>query len=246
MPLPKNFAILTRPRVEGENVMDVTEFRLNVLMEFPGAWKAIDEKWLGPPGRLKDGGLRLISENEGYAHYRVWFTYLRKGIAAREYREEEAEFEIWQHRNGFSLAVNAPRELAELAATFLSVVRYKDPFAMRLRRLSKEDFLALIRHTRLLGGRITILHLRHVKTEDMGELSILKISGKDMKEGNVDELLAAAKKITRLGFHIPNLGGEEFKFWIGHWGGGTIYSPSMSEPHHAWRLIEFFEGSFQQ
>jgi len=246
MTLPKNFAILTRPRVEIKDISMDNKFKISVLMSFPGAWKAIDAKWLESPERLKDGELTLVSEIGEYIHHRIWFDYYKKGIAAKDYHLERAEFEIWQHKNGFSLVVNAPRELAELSAAFLSVARYRDPFAVRIRKLNKEDFLTLIRHVKSLGGEITVLQLRYVKTEDMGELSVLKISGKSIGEQNIDKLLNAARKVTRIGFHIPNLGGEEFKFWIGHWGGGTIYTPSMSEPHHIWNLIKFFEDSFQQ
>jgi len=67
--------------------------------------------------------------------------------------KELAEFEIWQHKKGLSLVVNAPRELAELASTFLSVAKYNDPFAVKLRKLGKEDFLALIRYVRSLGEK---------------------------------------------------------------------------------------------
>jgi hypothetical protein len=97
-----------------------------------------------------------------------------------------------------------------------------------------------------LGGKVTLLRLRYVKTEDMGELSVLKISGRSMEEQNINRLLNATKKITCIGFHIPNLGGEEFKFWAGHWGGGTIYAPSVLKPHHIWCLIKFFENSLKQ
>jgi hypothetical protein len=242
MVLPKNFAILTRPRIETKSEGANKEFRLDELMKFPGAWKAIDPKWLEIPERLKDGGLMLVSEDENYARYKVWFDYLRKGIAAKEYRLERAEFEIWEHKNGLSLVVNAPRELAELSATFLAVIKCKDPFAIRLYKLNKENFIALIQHVRSLGGKVTVLQLRFVRTEDMGELSSLKISGKDLEEQNIDKLLSAAKKITRVGFYIPYLG-EVFKFWVGHWGGGTIYMPIIIEPHHVWKLIEFFEKS---
>jgi hypothetical protein len=243
MPLPRNFAILTRPRIEGESISMNSRFKIQVLMSYPGAWKAINAKWLESPEKLKDGELALVSETEEYVRYGVWFNYYRKGIAAKEYHLEKAEFEIWQHKNGLSLVVNAPRELAELSATFLSVVRYNDPFAVKIRKLKKEDFLALIQYVKTLGGKVIVLQLRHVKTEDMGELSVLKISGKAMEEQNINKLLNATKKITRIGFHIPKLGGEEFKFWVGHWGGGTIYAPSMSEPHHIWSLIKFFENS---
>jgi hypothetical protein len=95
-----------------------------------------------------------------------------------------------------------------------------------------------------LGGEITVLQLRYVKTEDMGKLSVLKISGKGMGEQNINKLLNAARKITRIGFHIPNLGGEEFKFWIGHWGGGTIYAFPCQSPNHIWSLIKFFKILF--
>lgn len=244
MPLPKNFAILTRPRMEVEDME--SKYKIDALMNFPGAWKAVDGKWLESPDRLKDGELVLLSSTTEYRHFKVWFEYSRKGIAAKEYRMERAEFEIWQHKNGLSLVVNAPRELAELSATFLSVATYKDPFAVKIRKLNREDFLTLIQRVKSLGGKITVLQLRYVKTEDMGELSVLKVSGKYMEDQNVNRLLNAAKKITRIGFQIPNLGGEEFKFWVGHWGGGTIYTPSMSEPHHIWCLIKFFEDSLQQ
>jgi len=64
-----------------------------------------------------------------------------------------------------------------------------------------------------------------------------------MEEQNIDKLLNTAKKITRIGFHIPNFGGEEYRFWVGHWGGGTIYTPYILKPHHIWSLIKFFESS---
>jgi len=245
MPLPKNFAILTRPRIEVDRV-DEKKYSLDSLMNFPGAWKALKEKWLEIPKRLMDGEIQLLSDFADYRHFMVSINYKRKGIAAKEYRVERAEFEVWQHKNGFSLVVNAPRELAELAATFLSVAVYKDPFAVRMRKLGREDFLTLLQYVRSIGGRVTALQLRYVKTVDMGNLSVLKISGEAIEGENVEKLLNAARKITRIGFQIPNLSGEQFKFWVGHWGGGTIYSPTMSKPHHAWSLIKFFEEALKE
>lgn len=245
MPIPKNFAIITRPRIEVEKV-EKKKCEIDVLLNFPGAWKAINEKWLESPQRLKYGQIEFVSEIEDYRHFKAYITYARKGIAAKEYTEEEAEFDIWQHKNGFSLVVNAPKELAELAATFLSVYVYKDPFALRIRRMNMEDFLALIRYTHSIGGKVITIHLRYVKTEDMGEISVLKISGKDIEKANVNRLLSAAKKVTRIGFQIPFLGGEEYKFWIGHWGGGTIYTPPLSEVHHIWNLVNFFENAIKE
>jgi len=241
MPLPKNFAILTKPRIEVDKI-ERKDYELGLLMNFPGAWKAINNKWLEDPDRLQDGGICFLSDQGEFRHFKVWFKYRRRGIAARNYVTEDAEFELWQHKNGFSLAVNAPKALAELAANLLSVAIYKDPFAVRIRKIRKEDFLALVQYTRSIGGKVVVLHLRHIRTEDMGILSVLKISGMDMKRANVDKLLNAAKRVTRIGFYIPNLGGTEFKFWIGHWGGGTIYLPPILEPHHVWTLIRFFEG----
>ena len=80
----------------------------------------------------------------------------------------------------------------------------------------------------------------------MGELSVLKLSGRDIEGTSVDQLLSAAKKITRIGFQIPLIGEDEYKFWIGHWGGGTIYTPSMSEAHHIWNLLKFFEDALRE
>jgi len=245
MPLPKNFAILTKPRIEVDRV-DEEKYNLDLLMNFPGAWKALNEKWLETPKRLIDGEIQLLSDFTDYRHFAISINYTKKGIAAKEYREEKAEFEVWQHKNGFSLVVNAPRELAELTATFLSVAVYKDPFAVRIRKLSQEDFFTLLRYVRGIGGRVIVLQLRHVKTVDMGELSVLKISGETIEGESIEKLLNAARKITRIGFQIPNLNGEQFKFWVGHWGGGTIYSPTMSKPHHAWSLIKFFEGALKE
>jgi len=244
MPLPKNFAILTKPRIE-VNKVEKKRYGIDILMNFPGAWKAIDEKWLETPKRLRDGELELLSDLGDYRHFKVRIDYSRKGIAAKEYSEEKAEFEVWQHKNGFSLVVNAPKDLAELTATFLSVAIYKDPFAVRMRKLNREDFMALVQHARSRGGRVIVLQLRYVKTEEMGELSVLKISGKSIEGQNVDRLLNAARKVTRIGFQIPNLSKEQFKFWVGHWGGGTIYTPSMSDPHHIWSLVKFFEDALK-
>jgi hypothetical protein len=245
MPIPKNFAILTKPRIEVDRV-DEKKYNLDFLMNFPGAWKALNEKWLETPRRLIDGEIQLLSDFTDYRHFVISINYTRKGIAAKEYREEKAEFEVWQHKNGFSLVVNAPRELAELTATFLSVAVYKDPFAVRIRKLSQEDFFTLLQYVRGIGGRVIVLQLRYVKTVDMGELSVLKISGETIEGESIEKLLNAARKITRIGFQIPTLNGERFKFWVGHWGGGTIYSPTMSKPHHAWSLIKFFEEALKE
>ena len=239
MPLPKNFAILTKPRVDVSKIQQ-KKYGIEVLLNFPGAWKAIDEKWLEAPNRLKGGGLDLLSDLGEFRHFKVYFNYFRKGIAAKEYTEERAEFEVWQHKNGFSLVVNAPRDLAKLAATFISTAIYKDPFSIRIRSLDRDDFIALVRYVRTRGGKVTVLQLRRVETSDMGVLSVLKISsGQGIKDQDVDRFLNAAKKVTRIGFQIPNLNNEQFKFWVGHWGGGTIYTPSLTEPHHAWSLVKF-------
>lgn len=246
MPLPTNFTILTRPREEIVKV-EKTTFGLEVLMDFPSAWRALGSKWMDSPERLKEGELQLLSEEGEFRHFKVWIKYEKKGIAAKEYSLEKAEFQVWQHKNGFSLIINAPRILAELSACLLSVAIYKDPFAIRVHKIRKEDFLTLISYVKSLGGKVVVLHLRGINTEDMGNLSVFKVSGKDLeKSQDIDRFLEVAKKVTRIGFQIPNLGGTEFRFWLGHWGGGTIYLPSMTEPHHVWNLIRFFEKAFKE
>ncbi len=239
MTAPKNFVIISKPRREIYKV-ERNHFSLNDLMNFPGAWKALNQKWIENPDLLKAGEIRLLSEIDEFRHFLVRITYLRKGIASKDFFTDNAEFELWQHIDGFSLAVNATEDLAEIAAVMLSVGIYKDPFALRIRRMSKKDFLALVRYVKSVGGDVNILHLRWVRTEK-GILSTFKISGRTLEEFDIEKLIEASKKVTRIGFYIPNLGGTEFKFWIAHWGGGTIYTPQILERHNIWSLILFFE-----
>jgi len=236
---PKNFVIISKPRKEVHRI-EKKHFGLDVLMNFPGAWRALNRKWVENPDLLKAGEIKLLSEIDEFRHFLVKIKYLRKGIASKHFFEDDAEFELWQHINGFSLAVNATEDLAEIAAVMLSVGIYRDPFALRIRRISKEDFLALVRYVKSLGGVVNILHLRWVRTEK-GILSTFKISGKTLNGFDIEKLIEASKRVTRIGFHIPNLGGTEFNFWVAHWGGGTIYIPQMPERHNIWSLILFFE-----
>jgi hypothetical protein len=235
MPEPRGFAILVPSR------RDVPLKKKNVtlaeLRSFPGSWKVrgLD--------RITDGTLNLISENEDLRHFSVEMKYLQRSVIAPRAVEVSGNFDVWQHRGGFAVAVNCPTFLVDAVASLISLSIYEDLGGITGKTLKKEDFIAIQAHAFSLGGIMTALHLRGISVDGYYR-SVYNTTGKNI--GKEEEKIKSAKKVKRIGFRFPRLGDSQFYFWVADWGGGTLYQPSQLLPHQVITLAKFFEEALRE
>jgi len=234
MSQPTGFAILVPNRRD----MPLKKKSVNLaeLKEFPGSWK------IKGMDRITDAMLRVISESEELRHFKANVEYKQWSVIARSATMMRGEFDIWQRRSGYAVAVNCPTVLVDAAASLLSLSIYDDLGGFSGKSLKKDDFIAIQKHAFSLGGVMAVLHLRNVKIGGI-ERSVYNTTGKNI--GNEEELIRAAKKVKRMGFRFPRLGDSYFHFWVADWGGGTLYQPSQFLPHHVVTLAKFFEEALE-
>lgn len=234
MPEPKGFAIIVPNRKDIS--LKKKSIMLAELKEFPGSWKV---KWLD---KITRGALRLSSEVDDIRHFNVEMEYMQWRVLAKSAEKVPGNFDVWQHKNGYAVAVNCPKNLVDATAALLSLSVYGDLAGFSSKNLHKADFIAIQKYAFGLGGVMAALHLRNIKVGD-SEMSVYNITGKNI--GNPEKLIKAAKKVKRMGFRFPRLGDSEFHFWVADWGGGTLYQPSEFLPHQVIALAKFFEEALK-
>lgn len=219
------------------------EYPFEVFADFPESWKVVD------PDLVKEGHLRLLSETDKFRHFEFELKYRkRRALIAEEATTESGKFSIWQHKGGFAMAVNSSKEISEVAGAFLSVILYGDLHSIKLHRINRPEFLVVAKHAKSLEGEISLLHLTKIRTK-AGNLSVFHVTGENPVTVcehlglDVNKLINSSENIRRMGFRIPRLGDSAFNFWIGHWGGGTLYSPDEFLPHQVQSLLKFFEDA---
>jgi hypothetical protein len=216
------------------------KYPLKKLMDFPGSsclWKS------GEEDIVKEGELELVSEIQEFREFDITFKYRRrKTQISDESLIETGKFKLWQHKRGLAVAIDSPRLLSNVAASFLSVVQYNELKAIKPLEMNTKEFLALRKHAIELDGKVTMLHLKNVESNNI-KLSVFQVHGNDLEKMDVEKMLIGAKKIKRVGFSIPNLMGESYSFWVADWGGGAIYKPTELLPHQIAGILEFFEDS---
>jgi hypothetical protein len=95
-----------------------------------------------------------------------------------------------------------------------------------------------------LGGTITQLEVIGVSWGE-GQLRHLQIKGRRLENiPGFDEVFKKAKKISSIGFSLPNLNNStrHISFRVLDWGGGQIYSPSDPLPHELAALFNLIEN----
>lgn len=209
---------------------------LSKLKDFPGSWKV---KGLD---RIIDGALSFSSESGDYRHFRVHMKYERGSVITQKPTIVEGDFDIWQHKNGYAIAVKCPNALVDTVASLLSLSIHGELGWFHSKNLEREDFMAIQKHAFSLGGVMAVLHLRDVKVGD-SQMSVYSVSGKNI--GNPEKLINAAKKIKRMGFRFPRLGSSQYHFWVANQGNGTLYQPSEFLPHQVITLAKFFEEALK-
>jgi len=234
MPQPMGFAILVPNRKDAP--LKKKNVNLTELKEFPGSWKI---KGLG---RIIDATLQMTSETEEMRHFEAIVEYKQWSAIARSATTISGEFDIWQRRSGYAVAINCATVLVDMAASLLSLSIYEDLGGFSGKSLKKDDFITIQKHAFSLGAVMAVLHLRNVKIGGI-ERSVYNTTGKNI--GNEEDLIRAAKKVKRMGFRFPRLGDSYFHFWVADWGGGTLYQPSPFLPHHAVTLAKFFEEALE-
>lgn len=251
----REFAILIQPRkdVPFQN----KKYSYDIFKNFPGSsrlWKSEEEDV------VTDGEFDVVMENKEFRELDVTLRYKRRqtGIS-RDRPEVTGKFKLWQHKGGLAVAIDSDREISEVTAAFVSVAQHNELRAIRLRRMEKRHFTALISHAFELGGEVNLQHLKDGE-DYYGKFRTLDRHGNFYAEKKIKmkcpkcdyewdlkidgkKPFKSAKRVKRVGFSIPNLMGESYNFWIADWGIGAVYKPTSLLPHQIAGLLEFFEGA---
>lgn len=231
---PRSFALLV-PISEDASIKK-KQVSVEDLKSAPASWK------ISGLERTVEGTLRLVSESEEMRHFEVSMKYKQRSVIAEKASVISGTYEVWQHRNGYAIALDSPSTLVSPTAALLSLSVYGEIGRFHGRTLGKDDFKLIEEHAARLGGVMAALHLRNVKVGP-NEMSVYNVTGKNI--GDLDKMIKAAKKIKRMGFRIPRLGDTPYYFWVADWGGGTIYQPLDMMPHQVVSLIKFFEDALK-
>jgi hypothetical protein len=231
----REFALLIQPLKDVP--LQSKRYSFGIVKDFPGSSRFLTDEEI-----VTDGELEVVNEDKKFREFEITLKYKRRQTQISSDRPEvTGKFKLWQHMGGLAVAIDSDRKISEVAAAFVSVAQHKELRAVRLLRMNRSRFLALKSHAIELGGKVTMLHLRHGK-DRYGPFSTLQRHG-DLESTDVEELLKISKKVKRVGFSIPNLMGESYSFWVADWGVGAIYRPTSLIPHEIAGLLEFFEGA---
>jgi len=158
----------------------------------------------------------------------------------------EQKSDIWISKGTkLAMAIDLPLNLSPIASALLSVGLYNKLGEVGTLEFDRRLFKTLLDKVKEKGGRLTSIHLRNVhEPYSVGVLQISEWSGRGLESfpGLIEAINSG--KIKRLGFHLE-FEGDEFSFWIANFGNGTLYAPSVLEPHHIGKLIRFFEEMLQ-
>jgi hypothetical protein len=238
MPEPIGFIILAQKRNE-ESSMKVKEVTINELKNIPGSWKITNLD------RIIDGKLRLISETETHRHFVMSLKYKQWVVIAQSTVKTGGKFDIWQHKNGYVLALMCPSPFRKVIAGMLSLSIFGKLGGFGERRLEKEDFIAMQKYAIEKGGTVNLIHLRNVIIGN-NIWRVYHVSGEGIeRDPDEQKKILMAKKIKYMSFRFPRLGGSKFYFRVTDWGGGAIYYPQPFLTHHAVTLIDFFEKALR-
>lgn len=158
----------------------------------------------------------------------------------------EQKSDIWVYKGTkLAMAIDLPLNLSPVAMALLSAGLYNKLGEVGMLEFNRESFRKLMDIVEKKGGRLTSIHLRNVREPySVGVLQISEWGG--MGLGSFPGLIEAinSSKIKRLGFRLV-FEEDEFSFWIANFGNGTLYAPSVLEPHHIGKLIRFFEETLE-
>jgi hypothetical protein len=232
----KDFILYLQPK--GRTTIPIKEkYPLNELKKTPGT-SSISELEL-----VKEGELR---QRETLGNYMV-FEFACKYIARHgtSLVTVKRGIELWQSRKGvLVVSFGFPRKVAKVATKLLSLAIFGDHSLINAFDLTNSDFFKLKKRVQKLGGTITQFDVRGVSWGG-GQLRHLQIKGRGLEKiPGFDEVFEKAKKISSIGFSLPNLNNSTryISFRILSWGGGQIYSPSDPLPHELAALFNLIEN----
>jgi len=155
------------------------------------------------------------------------------------------DIELWRSKKGvLVISFGFPRNVAKVATKLLSLAIFGDHSLINSFTITNSDFVMLGRRIEELGGTITQLDVRGVSWGG-GQLGHLQIKGRGLERiPGFDEVFKKAKRISSMGFSIPNLNSStrHISFRISDWGGGQVYSPSDPLPHELANIFKLIEN----
>ena len=232
----KDFILYLQPKGRTTTLIE-ERYSLNELKKTPGT-SSIPELEL-----VKEGEL---SQRETLGDYTV-FVFSCKYTARHgtSLVTVEREIELWQSKKGvLVVSFGFPRKVAKVATKLISLAIFGDYSLINPFDLTNSDFFKLKERVQKLGGTITQLEVRRVSWGD-GQLRHLQIKGRRLENiPGFDEVFKKAKKISSIGFSLPNLNNStrHISFRVLDWGGGQIYSPSDPLPHELAALFNLIEN----
>jgi len=232
----KDFILYLQPK--GRTTIPIREkYSLDELKKTPGT-SSISELEL-----VKEGELR---QRETLGDYMV-FEFACKYIARHgtSLVTVERSIELWRSKKGVLLiSFGFPRKVANVATKLLSLAIFGDYSLINSFNFTNSDFSKLKKKVQKLGGTIIQLEVRGVSWGG-GQLRHLQIKGRGLEKiPGFDEVFDKTKKISSIGFLLPNLNNStrHISFRILDWGGGQIYSPSDPLPHELAALFNLIEN----
>jgi len=232
----KDFILYLQPR--GRTANPVKEkYSLDELERMPGT-SSISELEI-----VKDGELR---QEETLGDYRVFeFSCKYTARHGTSLVTVERNIELWQSEKGaLVVSFGFPRKVVKVATKLLSLATFGDYSLINSFNLTNPDFSKLKKRVEELGGTVTQLEVKGVSWGE-GQLRHLDIKGRGLEKiPGFDEMFQKAKRISSMGFSLPNLNNltRYVSFRILEWGGGQIYSPSDPLPHELAALLSLIEN----
>jgi hypothetical protein len=232
----KDFILYLKPRERIANPVK-EKYSLDELKKTPGTSLISELEF------VKDGEIRQEETLGDYTVFKFSCKYTaRHGPSLVTV---ERDIELWQSKSGALVAsFGFPRKVAKVATKLLSLATFGDYSLINSFNLTNPDFFELKKRVQELGGTVTQLEVRGVSWGG-GQLRHFEIKGQGLEKiPGFDEIFGKAKKISSIGFSLPNLNSSTryISFRVLDWGGGQIYSPSDPLPHELASLFSLIEN----
>ena len=228
----KDFILYLQPKRRTTNPIK-RKYSLDELKKTPGT-SSISELDL-----VKEGVLKRQETLGDYTVFEFSCSYTaRHGTSLVDVGRD---IELWRSKKGvLVVSFGFPRNVAKVATKLLSLAIFGDHSLINSFNITNSDFFELRKKVQELGGTITQLEVRGVSWGG-GQLGHLRLKGRGLETiPGFDEVFKKAKRISSMGFSLPNLNSStrHISFRVLDWGGGQIYSPSDPLPHELASLFK--------